>query len=284
MAPLLGAHVPAAGGMFNAYTWANDWDCTAMQVFTKSPNQWAARTLSDDEVSRFIAAGKESGVKVVTAHDSYLINLASPDDAIRAKSRNAFRDELERCERLEIPYLVTHMGSHMGQGDDTGLAVLAASIDAIHADLRGYKVQILLEATAGQGTNLGYKLEHLSTVLHTVRENERLGVCLDTCHLFAAGYDIRDVAAYRKTMSTFKELIGFERLKCFHLNDAKFELASRKDRHERIGLGKIGREAFRLIMRDRRLSKVPKIIETPELTEKGGDDLRLLRKLADTPT
>ncbi len=283
MPPLLGAHVPAAGGMFTAYDWANDWQCTAMQVFTKSPSQWAARVLGDDEVAKFIAAGKASGVTAVTAHDSYLINLASPDAAILARSRSAFREELERCERLGIPYLVTHMGSHMGAGDETGLQVLAASIDAIHADLPGYRVQILLEATAGQGTNLGYRLEHLAQTMDAVREHERLGVCLDTCHLFAAGYDIRDAKAYRATMNTFNQVIGFDRLKCFHLNDAKFDLGTRKDRHERIGRGKIGREAFRLIMRDRRLSKVPKIIETPELTEKGADDLKLLRKLSLTP-
>src|SRR5512143_845458 len=270
MAPLLGAHVPAAGGLFTAYDWANDWQCTAMQVFTKSPSQWAARALGDDDVARFTEAGKASGVSVVTAHDSYLINLASPDAAILERSRKAFREELERCERLGIPFLVTHMGSHMGAGDEVGLQVLAASINAIHADLPGYRVQILLEATAGQGTNLGYRLEHLAQTIDAVHEGERLGVCLDTCHLFAAGYDIRDAKSYRATMNTFNRVIGLERLRCFHLNDAKFDLGTRKDRHERVGRGKIGREAFRLIMRDRRLSKVPKIIETPELTEKGG--------------
>lgn len=277
---LLGAHVPNSGGAYKSYAFADDWQCTAMQVFTKSPNQWKSRALTDDECSAFIAAGKESGVKMVTAHDSYLINLASPDPAILERSQLAFRDELERCERMGIPYLVTHMGSHMEAGEEAGLRQLAASIDRVHAELPGYKVQILLEATAGQGNHLGYKFEHIAQVLGDVKQNERLGVCLDSCHMFVAGYDIRDAKSYKKTMGEFGRIVGFDRLKCFHLNDAKMELGSRRDRHERIGKGKIGKEGFRLIMRDRRLSKVPKIIETPELLEKGEEDLRLLRKLA----
>jgi deoxyribonuclease-4 len=280
---LLGAHVPNAGGAYKSYAFADGWQCSAMQIFTKSPNQWAAKALSDDECSAFIEAAKPSGVKVVTAHDSYLINLASPDPLILAKSQNAFRIELERCERLAIPFLVTHMGSHMESGEEAGLKQLAASLDKVHADLPGYRVQILLEATAGQGNHLGYRFEHIQQVLGNVREHERLGVCLDTCHIFVAGYDIRTEKTYKATMKEFGRVVGLERLKCFHLNDAKFELGSRKDRHERVGKGKIGKEAFRLIMRDRRLAKVPKIIETPELLEKGSQDLRMLRKLAATP-
>ena len=276
---LLGAHVPNTGGAYKSYEYADNWQCTAMQIFTKSPNQWAAKALTDDDCATFIAAGKASGVKVVTAHDSYLINLASPDPTILAKSQNAFRIELERCERYGIPFLVTHMGSHMGAGEEAGLAQLAASIDKVHDELPGYRAQILLEATAGQGNHLGYTFEHLARVLGDVRANERLGVCLDSCHMFVAGYDIRDERTYKQTMKQFGRIIGFDRLKCFHLNDAKAELSSRKDRHERIGKGKIGKEAFRLIMQDRRLAKVPKIIETPELTEKGAEDLQLLRKL-----
>lgn len=278
---LLGAHVPTAGGIYKAYEWANDWQCTAMQVFTKSPSQWAAKALTDEDVARFVTAGKASAVKIVTAHDSYLINLASPDQQMLAKSQNAFRAELERCELLGIPFLVTHMGSHMGAGEAAGLKQLAASIDGVHGDLRGYRVKILLEATAGQGTNLGYRFEHLAQIIDDVQEHERLGVCLDTCHLFAAGYDLRDEATYKATMKTFGRVVGFDRLKCFHLNDAKFGLGSRRDRHERIGKGKLGAKAFRLIMQDRRLAKVPKIIETPELTEKGEQDLRLLRKYSE---
>lgn len=284
---LLGAHVPTAGGAFKAYDYANRWQCTAMQIFTKSPNQWAAKALNEEDMAKFVEAGKASGVKVITAHDSYLINLASPDLTLLKKSQSAFRDELERCEQLGIPFLVTHMGSHMGAGEEAGLKQLAASIDKVHKELRGYRVRILLEATAGQGNHLGYKFEHLAQVLNDVKENERLGVCLDTCHLFAAGYDIRTEPAYKQTMSEFRRAIGFDKLLCFHLNDARVDLGSRRDRHERIGKGKIGKEAFRLIMRDRRLSKVPKIIETPELTQKGPNlieiglqDLNLLRELA----
>jgi deoxyribonuclease-4 len=278
VAPLVGAHVPSVGGAHNAYTFADDWGCTAMQIFTKSPNQWASKAIGDEDVSSFIEAGTRSGVKVVSAHDSYLINLASPSPDLLAKSQNAFRVELERCERYGIPYLVTHMGSHMGAGDEAGLNQLARSLDQVHADLPGYKVRTLLEITAGQGTNLGYRFEHLAQVLSTVKQAERLGVCLDTCHLFAAGYDLRDALTYRKTMTQFRRIVGFDQLKCFHLNDAKFALGSRRDRHERVGKGRIGREAFRLIMQDRSLKDIPKIIETPELLEKGESDLRLLRK------
>ncbi len=278
--PLVGAHVPSVGGAYNAYRVAAKWRCTAMQIFTKSPNQWASKPISDEDVANFMTEGKSSGVQTVTAHDSYLINLATPNAELRAKSQQAFRVELERCERYGIPFLVTHMGSHMGAGDEAGLKQLAESLDRVHADLPGYRVKTLLEITAGQGTNLGYRFEHLAQVLDRVKQGERLGVCLDTCHLFAAGYDLRDARAYRKTMSEFRRHIGFGQLKCFHLNDSKFELASRRDRHERVGKGKIGREAFRLIMRDRRLSRVPKIIETPELLEKGQRDVQLLRDWA----
>ena len=277
---LLGAHVPNKGGAYKSYAFADDWQCTAMQIFTKSPSQWAAKTLNDEECAAFSAAGKTSDVKVVTAHDSYLINLASPDPTILGKSQNAFRIELERCEQYAIPFLVTHMGSHMGAGEEAGLKQLAASLDKVHVELPGYKVKVLLEATAGQGKHLGYKFEHLAQTLDAVQANERLGICLDSCHIFVAGYDIRDEKSYKRTMKEFGRIVGFERLLCFHLNDAKQELGSRIDRHERIGKGKIGKEAFRLIMRDRRLAKVPKIIETPELEEKGQADLALLRKLS----
>jgi deoxyribonuclease-4 len=181
---------------------------------------------------------------------------------------------------MGIPFLVTHMGSHKGAGEEAGLKRLAASIDKVHKELRGYKVKVLLEATAGQGKHLGYKFEHIAQVLDSVKQNERLGVCLDSCHIFVAGYDIRDEKSYKRTMKEFGRIIGFDSLMCFHLNDAKFELGSRKDRHARIGQGHIGLEGFRLIMRDRRLAKVPKIIETPELEEKGEEDLKLLRALA----
>ena len=279
--PLVGAHVPCTGGYYTAYQVASKWRCTAMQIFTKSPNQWASKAIGDEDVSRFVSEGKGAGVHVVTAHDSYLINLASPNPELLVKSRQAFRIELERCERLGIPFLITHMGSHMGAGDEAGLALLAESLDHVHAELPGYRVQTLLEITAGQGTNLGYRFEHLAQVLQNVREHERLGVCLDSCHLFAAGYDLRNAQAYRRTMGQFGRIVGFERLRCFHVNDAMFGLGSRRDRHARVGKGKIGRDAFRFIMRDRRLRKVPKIIETPELLEKGEGDVRLLKKWAE---
>ena len=276
---LLGAHVSSAGGHYKAFGYAEAWDCTAMQIFTKAPSNWRAKPISEEDAAKFREAAQASGVKVTVAHDSYLINLASPNPDILNKSLAAMREELERCEQLGVPYLVTHMGSHMGEGDDAGLAKLAQSIDHVHDQLPGFKAKILLESTAGQGTNLGYRFEHLAYVIGHVKEPERLGVCLDTCHLFVAGYDIRTAPAYRKTMKAFDQIVGLNRVQCWHLNDAKMELGSRRDRHEHIGKGEIGKEAFRLILNDRRFANVPKIIETPDTDTEGLKDLKVLRAL-----
>jgi deoxyribonuclease-4 len=239
-----------------------------VQVFTKNQRQWNAKPLSDDEAERFRTRYAESGLKGVVAHDSYLINLASPKDDLWEKSIAAFRDELERCELLGIPYLVTHPGSHTGSGREVGLDRIVAALDRVHAELPGYKVRTLLETTAGQGTNLGSTFEDLSYLLEKTAASERLGVCFDTCHTFVAGYDLRTPETYAETMDEFDRLIGLEQIEAFHFNDAKEELGTKKDRHHLIGQGCIGAEGFRSFMNDSRFHGKLALLETDK-----GDDL-----------
>jgi deoxyribonuclease-4 len=261
-----------AGGMEQAVERACRVEATALQVFVKSSNQWAARPFTTGEVDRFRAAGREADLDRYTmAHTSYLINLASPRPDLLEKSRAARAVELDRCAELGVPYLVLHPGSHVGEGEQAGLEAVAASLDAVMgagARARSDDVMILLETTAGQGTNLGSCFEHLATILDLAGCRDRLGVCIDTCHLLASGYEFRDPVSLGKMMNRFDEIIGLARLRGVHLNDSKTELGSRKDRHEHIGDGFIGLEGFRSFMNDGRLRDVPMVLETPK-----GDDL-----------
>lgn len=282
---LIGAHVSISGGLHKAFPLAADIGCTAMQIFTKNASQWNAKPLQDKEIQQFKAAWEASGIRMVVAHDSYLINLATPDDALLEKSRSAMRIEVERCEQLGIPYLVMHPGSHVGSGEEAGLRRVAESFDAIHRQTSGYQTKILVETTAGQGTNLGWQFEQIARIFEHVAQPERLGVCFDTCHAFAAGYDIRTEAAYRQTMAEFDRIIGLARLNAIHVNDSVKPLGCRVDRHEAIGKGHIGLDGFRWLMNDPRLADIPKILETP----KGGDpvasdqeNLSKLRALLET--
>ncbi|MFC1855295.1 deoxyribonuclease IV [Thermodesulfobacteriota bacterium] len=278
---LIGAHKSIAGGVYKALKQGEESGCKTIQVFTKNASQWRAKPLPEEDVVKFKEEVKRTGITPVVAHDSYLINLASPNDELLEKSINAYVDELERCELLEIPYLVMHPGSHMKCGDEAGLDKVAKSLNTIHKMAKGFNVKTLLETTAGQGTNLGYKFEHLRTIYDKVKESDRLGYCYDTCHTFVAGYDIRTVETYEKTMSDFDNILGITNLKCFHINDAKKDFLSRVDRHEQIGMGTIGDMAFALIMQDKRFENIPKILETPK--EKGIDsdiiNLDRLKKL-----
>jgi len=264
---LIGSHVSISGGLHKAFPIAKEIGCTAMQIFTKNASQWNARPLQENDIDVFKTAWQASGIACVVAHDSYLINLGTPDDELLAKSRTAMLIEVQRCEQLGIPYLVMHPGSHVGSGEEAGLRRVAESFDEIHHQTEGFQTQILVETTAGQGTNLGYQFEQIARIFEQVRSPERLGVCFDTCHAFAAGYDIRTEAAYRDTMAAFDRLIGLNRLKAIHLNDSVKPLGSRVDRHDAIGSGHIGIEGFRWLMNDARLADVPKILETPK-----GDD------------
>jgi len=279
---LLGAHMSIAGGAYNAFAQGERFGCTTIQIFTKSSNQWKAKELTDEEIEKYHAEQERTGINPVIAHDSYLINLGSPDATLVKKSREAFLIEMQRCETLKIPALVTHPGSHLGQGEEWGIKRIAESISWLHKKTAGFKVKIALETTAGQGTNLGYKFEQIASMIEQSTEPERLAVCMDTCHIFAAGYDITTKKAYQQTISEFDRIIGLDRLAAIHFNDSKKELGSRVDRHNHIGEGFIGEEPFGYFMRDKRFDKIPKLLETPKGDDGEMDKINLskLRKLA----
>jgi len=267
--PLLGAHMSIAGGVGNALLDGKKVDCDAIQIFTKSSRQWAAKPYTKDEIEQFRINQKDTGIATVIAHDSYLLNLGSPDIGLRKRSVAAFIDELERCEVLGVTNLVAHPGAHVGAGEAEGIKLIAKSLDEVHKSCLGYKVKVTLEITAGQGSNLGYRFEQIGDVLDATKESDRLRVCFDTEHAFAAGYDIRTKEGYEQTFAEFDDAIGIDRLAAFHLNDSKKEFHSRVDRHEHIGKGYIGVEAFRLLMNDQRFWGLPMCLETPK-----GPDLK----------
>ncbi|MBE9506948.1 MAG: deoxyribonuclease IV [Chloroflexi bacterium] len=265
----LGAHESIAGGLHKAFDRAQSVGCEAMQIFVKSNRSWAVKPLTEEDIARFKAKAEETGIHPVVGHTSYLLNLATPDEALWTKSRDTLIIELERCEALDVGWLVLHPGSHVGAGEEAGLARVAQALGEVHAATPGFRAQILLETTAGQGTNLGYRFEHLAWLIEQTPRGERLGVCLDTCHVFAAGYELRTPEGYGATMEAFDRVIGLERLHAIHLNDSKGDLGSHKDRHEHIGKGFIGLEGFRHLLNDPRLAGLPGLLETPK-----GDDLQ----------
>jgi deoxyribonuclease-4 len=274
-----------AGGVDRSLERGRRVGCDAIQIFTKSANQWKARPLPADEVARFRAGRSALGIWPVVAHDSYLINLASPADDLWRKSLDAFTEELERCEALDIPGLVLHPGAHLGSGEEAGLRRIAAALDEACRRLPGYKVGIWLETTAGQGSVLGHRFEQLRLVLDLVQQPERIGFCFDTCHAFVAGYELRTPAGYAATWEAFDRLLGLRRLRVIHLNDAKKGLGSHVDRHEHIGKGMLGLEAFRLLLNDCRLADRPMILETPKGEDMAEDveNLAVLRGLIERP-
>ncbi len=258
----LGAHMPTAGGLHKSLTAGQLIGCTAVQLFTGSPRQWSHAPLEAETIAAFHRVRAETDIAFTVAHDSYLINLAAPAADVLERSRDAFRGELDRAELLGIPWVVTHMGAHLNAGEEAAVARLVESLKRIleETDRLGYTVGIALETTAGQGTGLGWRFEQIGEVLRGVGEHPRLGVCLDTCHIFVAGYDLRDDAAYAQTWSDFDAQIGIKNLKVIHANDAKKPLGSRVDRHEHIGGGEIGAAAFERLMTDPALAHVPIII------------------------
>jgi deoxyribonuclease-4 len=275
---LLGAHMSVAGGHALAIERATAFNMTACQIFTKNANQWNAKPIAPEGAESFRAQVAASEIGFVVAHDSYLINLASPDDTLWQRSVAAFGDELQRCAQLGVPWLVTHPGAHMGTGVDEGVGRVARGLNRLFDELPDLDVTVLLETTAGQGTSLGRSFEELAMILALVEDQTRVGVCFDTCHVFAAGYDIRDPEVYATTMQAFDDSIGLERLRLFHLNDSKKGLGARVDRHEHIGEGELGREAFRLLLNDERFAGHPGILETPKGDE-GEEDRRNLATL-----
>lgn len=257
---LLGAHLSIAGGVSQAFARAEELGCTAMQIFTKNASQWRSKPLPAAEIEAFAAAWEKSQVASVTAHDSYLINLAAAEGDKRSRSLAAFIDEMERCAALEIPGLVMHPGAHLGDGEEIGLQRIAEALHSIFAAAPA-QVSVLLENTAGQGSYLGHRFEHLAEIMERVPEG-RFGVCFDTCHALAAGYDLTSAEGYETTMAEFDRLVGTEHITAFHLNDSLKERGSRVDRHAHIGQGAVALEAFAALMRDERFAAVPKLLET----------------------
>src|SRR6476469_1162726 len=261
---LLGAHMSIGGGVHRAIERGRSIDCTAMQIFVKNNMQWFARPLLREEIKAFLDHAQRKELHAAFAHANYLINLAATNPQFHANSLRALSEELVRADQLELPFLVMHPGAHLGAGEEAGIEKIVASLDAIWAVIPKVKTKIALETTAGQGSCLDDKFEHLAAIIENVREPERLCVCLDTAHVFEAGYDIGTEAATKKTFREFDRVIGLDRLAALHLNDSKTARGSRVDRHEHIGKGKIGLDAFRVIMRDRRFRKIPKVLETPK--------------------
>jgi deoxyribonuclease-4 len=262
-----------AGGLELAFDHAERAGCDCLEVFVKNQRQWSAKPIAPEEIERFKAARVRTGIQPVVAHATYLINLASPDRAIRKRSLDAITDELLRCEALCIEALIFHPGAHMGAGIDEGVRRIAASIDEVYQRTAGIAARLLLECTAGQGSAIGAELSELGRIIDEVRAPDRLGVCLDTCHLFAAGYDIRNPEGYARMMDELHRHVGPDRVRCIHVNDSVRECGSRVDRHAAIGKGKIGKAGFAHVVNEPKFAGVPMILETPKGVDGRGTDL-----------
>ncbi len=282
---ILGAHMSMAGGYYKAVEAAARVGCDCVQLFTKNNNQWRAKPITEDDVAKFRSALAEHGIKHPISHDSYLINLASPDNELWKKSVDAFVVELQRAAQLGIPYVVAHPGAFTTSSEARGLKRIVRGLNEVHKQTKGCTAQCLLETTAGQGSNLGWKFEHLAAILDGVRNPDLLGVCFDTCHVFAAGYAMDTEKNYKATMRALNKTVGVKQVKAFHFNDSKTKFGSRVDRHAQIGKGEMGLAPFRFLLNDRRFRKVPMYLETPKGEHKGKDldviNLKTLRKLID---
>jgi len=281
--PLLGAHMSIAGGLHLAFDRIQEVQGESLQIFLSNQRQWQTVPLTSQMVEDFRQQWKENDYMPVAAHDSYLINLAAPDPKTLEKSVAAFADELQRAATLGIPFLITHPGSHRGEGVEAGLERFVENMDRAITRSKTSTVMVLIENTAGQGTNLGSTFEEISFIISESQYVDGLGVCFDTSHAFAAGYDIRTLVTYEGTLSKFDQIIGLERLKFFHINDSKRPLDSRVDRHEHIGEGEIGLAGFRLLLNDPRFRQHPMVLETPKGKELKEDkkNLKVLRSLID---
>ena len=277
----LGAHESIAGGIDRAIDRAVSVGCETVQIFVKPNRSWAVKPLDEEEVARFTARAAEESIHPLVAHTSYLLNLGSPDEELWKKSIDTLVIEMERCEALGVHRLVLHPGSHVGTGEEVGLSRVAEGLGQAHAATRGFQTRILLETTSGQGTNLGHRFEQLAWLIHNSPEGERLRVCLDTCHVFAAGYELRTPDGYAATMEAFDTAVGLEQLEAIHLNDTKHDLGSGRDRHEHIGKGFLGLEGFRYMLNDQRLDGLPGLLETPKSDDlhEDAENLAVLRSL-----
>jgi len=260
---LFGAHVSIAGGIFNAPLYGKEIGCDVIQIFTKNQIQWKIPFLQAEDIKHFKENRLKTGVIPVTVHSSYLVNIAGPDDNVTEKSINDLACELERAEVLNIPFVVFHPGAHKGIGEKYALKSIAENINKIFSKSNSKSTFLLLETTAGEGTTMGYKFEHFAEIFNKLKDLSRIGVCIDTCHIFAAGYDFRDEKSYYETIEKFDKIVGLKFLKVFHLNDSKFPSGSKMDRHEEIGEGNIGLNGFRILVNDERFKDMPGILEVP---------------------
>lgn len=278
---LIGAHMSIAGGVPRAIDRAAEVGCTAVQIFVKSTGQWKSRPLGEAEVDEFRNRRTTKGLKSAIAHSSYLINLASPDRDLWRRSVHSFLEEMARSERLGLDLLVVHPGAHRDSGEEAGIRQVGKAINRIQEGMDNLRVRIALETTAGQGTSIGCRFEHLRDILGTLKKGEEVFVCMDTCHVFAAGYDLRTREEYDKTLDSFDRVVGLDRLAVFHLNDSKKHFGSRVDRHEHIGGGTIGLKAFSCLINDARFAALPKILETPkgDVGQHDQRNLSMLRSL-----
>jgi deoxyribonuclease-4 len=277
---LIGAHISTKGGLHTVFERAGAIDATAVALFAKNSNQWKGKELTDDDCAAFTA---QRTVRPLLTHASYLINLATTNAEFHRKSIAAMVDELDRAERLGIHAVVLHPGAHLGAGADAALEQIARSLDQVHAAIPNHRVVTLLETAAGQGSCVGCTFEELGRIIDLVDDKRRVGICFDTCHVFAAGYNIRTRDGYRRTMDEVERFVGIENVGAFHLNDSKKPLGSRVDRHQHIGEGEIGLNAFRMLLNDKRFARIPKVLETPKTIETVSDqkNLRVLRKLVE---
>ena len=278
---LFGAHESISGGVFTAIERGKLATCDTIQMFNKGNNQWKAKKLEQEEIDKFFKAIQDTDVAVSTSHTSYLINIASPDKKLAAVSLKSLQEEMERCNILKIPNLVMHPGSHVGTGEAEGIKRISDNVNKLFDELENNSVCLLLETTAGQGSHLGYTFEQIAQMIDGVEDKAHVGVCMDTCHIFAAGYAISDPKDYKATMKNFDDTIGLDKLKIIHMNDSMKEFGSKKDRHEHIGKGHIGLEGFRNIVNDARLKKIPMILETHKEEDLKDDieNLKVLRGL-----
>jgi len=278
----LGAHMSISGGLHLAPGRGTAAGCGVIQIFTQNSNQWRGKMPMDSDVALFREQWEEAGLHEIVSHDIYLVNLGAAPGEVRDKSLAAFREEMERCARLGIGKIVMHPGSHLGDGEERGIARVVEAFDVLFAATPDYRGKILLETTAGQGTNLGYTFGQLRAIIDGSAFPDRFAVCFDTCHTFAAGYDITTEDGYRAVFAEFDRIIGLGRLSCFHFNDSKKGLGCRVDRHEHIGQGAMGLSGFRYLMNDPRFTAIPKILETPkgDNDEMDAVNLKLLRELA----
>lgn len=280
--PPLGAHMSVAGGVDRAIDRAREAGCTALQIFLKNNNQWSGKPFEASVIERFRQEIAKGDLGVPVAHASYLVNLASADAGLLERSMTNLKDDLGRAEQLGVSGLVLHPGAHMGRGEEVAIAQIADQINKLFDQTKGNPAAIYLEGTAGQGSAIGHRFEHLRAIIDGIEDKSRIGVCLDTCHIFAAGYDIRTRATAKEAISEFDRVVGLGWMRVFHFNDSKKGLGSRVDRHTHIGQGEIGEEGFAALMQDPRLIEIPRILETPKEEDLAEDKMNLatLRRLA----